>query len=345
MRIALCSADVPFVQGGARNIVEWLHHALRDEGHEVELVYLPFSEAPDLLFRQMAAYRWVDLSTSADRIICVRPPAHLIPHPHKILWFIHHLRSLYDLWETRYRGFPDDARHRGIRRALHATDTAAMLEAQRIFSNSRVVADRLRRFNGVDSEVLYPPLFRPERFACRSSNDEIVTIGRIEHHKRQHLLVQALRYTRTNVKLRVCGASSDSLYGEELKSEIRGSRLGDRVIFEDRWISEAEKVDLLARCLAAAYVPLDEDSYGYTSLEAAHSSKAILTTTDSGGVLELVEDGLNGIVAEPDPQALGDAMDRLFLDRQATRRMGQNGRARIKQLNITWRRVLERLLA
>lgn len=345
MRIALCSSDVPFIQGGARNIVEGLDHSLRDAGHEVERVYLPYAETPDLLFRQLAAYRWVDLSTSADRIICFRPPAHLIPHPHKILWFIHHLRSFYDLWDTRYRGFPDDERHRGMRRALHAADTAAMLEARRVFSNSRVVAERLRRFNGVDSEVLYPPLFRPERFACRSSNDEIVSIGRIENHKRQHLLVQAMRFTRTNVKLRLCGDSSDSLYGDELRSEIRDAHLGDRVTFEDRWISEAEKVDLLADCLAAAYVPLNEDSYGYASLEAAYSSKAVVTTTDSGGVLELVEDGLNGIVVEPDPQVLGDAMDRLFTDRESARRMGENGRARTEALDINWASVLERLLA
>ena len=323
----------------------WLDSYLRGAGHEVELVYLPHTETPDLLFRQMAAYRWVDLSTSADRIICFRPPAHFIPHPHKILWFIHHIRSFYDLWDTRYRGFPDDVRHRGIRRALHAADKAAMLEARRVFANSRVVAERLRHFNGVDSEVLYPPLFAPERFACRSFNDEIVSIGRIEHHKRQHLLVQAMRFSRTSVKLRICGASSNDLYGDDLRSQIREADLGDRVTFEDRWISEAEKVDILADCLATAYVPLDEDSYGYASLEAAHASKAVLTTTDSGGVLELVEDGLNGLVVEPEPQALGEAMDRLFLEREPTRRMGENARARTDHLDISWARVLERLLS
>ena len=344
MRVAVCTSDVPFTPGGARNLVDWLAGHLREAGHDVESVALPFADSPELLFRQMAAYRWIDLE-SADRIICVRPPSHLIPHPNKVVWFIHHLRPFYDLWDSRYRGFPDDLRHRGIRTALHEVDTAALREARRVFANSRVVADRLRRFNGIDSEILYPPLMAPERFRSTGANDEIITVGRIEHHKRQHLLVQALRHTKTPVTLRICGRGTGSLYADELRAVIGHEGVEDRVRFEDRWISEPEKIDLLGASLAAAYVPLDEDSYGYATLEAAHSSKAILTTTDAGGVLEFVTDGVNGLVVEPTPTALGDAMDRLYLAREGTRRMGESALARVAELGIAWGRVTERLLS
>ena len=57
MRIALCSSFVPFVNGGYRNIVEWLETMLLEAGHEVERIYLPEVDSPDLLFRQMAATR------------------------------------------------------------------------------------------------------------------------------------------------------------------------------------------------------------------------------------------------------------------------------------------------
>src|SRR6195952_916410 len=99
MKIALVSTFVPFIYGGARNIVEWLQAMLEKEGHQVERIYLPQIDAPDLLFQQMTAFRWIDLS-SADRVICFRPQAHLIQHPHKILWFIHHIRAFYDLWDN-----------------------------------------------------------------------------------------------------------------------------------------------------------------------------------------------------------------------------------------------------
>ena len=345
MKIALCSSDVPFANGGARNIVDWLEIMLRRAGQQVEKVYLPHLDDPEQLFRQMAGYRWVDLTESADRIVCFRPPAHFIRHPHKILWFIHHIRSFYDLWDTPYRHFPDSAVNRGIRDALRAADTRALGEARAVFTNSRIVSSRLRQFNGVDSTVLYPPVLNSERFHCRSQNDEVVIICRMEPAKRQHLLLEAMRHTLTPVRLRLCGNSLGKEYGEQLRRAIAAGALEDRVTLEYGWITEERKVELLSDCLAAAYVPFDEDSYGYFSLEASHAAKPILTTTDSGGVLELVEHGVNGLVAEPSPGALAEALDQLYSDRNAARYMGERARTRLAELRIDWANVLELLLA
>jgi glycosyltransferase involved in cell wall biosynthesis len=240
---------------------------------------------------------------------------------------------------------PDDAKYRGIRDALRDADTTYLREAKRLFANSKVVSNRLRQFNGLASEVLYPPIYQAERFRFRALNDEIACICRVEHHKRQHLLIEALGQTRTPVRLRLCGVSSGSAYPDELRRQVRDAGLAERVVFEDRWITETEKADVLADCLAAAYVPLDEDSYGYPSLEASHCGKPVLTTTDSGGVLELVEDGHNGLVTAPDARALADAMDRLYRDREATRRMGEDARAQLDRLGINWPTVLEKLLS
>jgi glycosyltransferase involved in cell wall biosynthesis len=112
---------------------------------------------------------------------------------------------------------------------------------------------------------------------------------------------------------------------------------------EDRWISEQEKIERLASALAVAYVPQDEDSYGYCSLEAAHADKAVLTTDDSGGVLELVSNELNGLVVPPDPRALADAMDRLFVDRSRTAAMGEANKSRLQQLGVDWDTVVRAL--
>jgi len=344
MKIALCSTFVPFLFGGARNIVDWLQTMLEQEGHHVERIYLPENDSPDLLFQQMAAFRWIDLS-AADRVICFRPQSHLIQHPHKILWFIHHVRVFYDLYDSPYRGFPDDAKHRGIRDALVAADNAALREAKHVFTNSQVVSARLSKYNQVGSEVLYPPVFQAERFHCRSHSDEIVYVCRLEHHKRQHLLIEALALTTTPVRVRLCGSSAGPHYPNELNELITRLKLQQRVSMENRWVTEEEKVDYLADCLAAAYLPLDEDSYGYPSVEASHASKAILTTTDSGGVLELVSDGVNGYVVDPTPAALAAALDKLYRERAATIAMGVRARARLDELNISWSHVLERLLA
>jgi len=344
MKIILCSSFVPFIEGGLRNIVEWLQVILEQEGHQVERVYLPEIHQPDVLFQQMYTYRWLDLN-AADRVICFRPQSHFISHPHKILWFIHHVRSFYDLWDTPYRGFLDNAKHQGMRDSLRALDTAALQESKHIFTNSQVVANRLLAFNQVKSEILYPPVFQPERFFSRGYNDEIVYISPLEPHKRQHCLVEAMRYTKTKVRLRLCGTSSSRTYYEEIQQMIDGFGIQERVTVDNRWISEEEKIDCLADCLAVAYLPLDEGSYGYPSIEASHASKPILTANDSGGVLELVQNGLNGYVTEPSPKALAEAMDKLYLDKSLTVAMGQAASLRLKDLNISWSHVLQRLLA
>ena len=344
MKVALCSTIVPFIGGGARNIVEWLETMLLEAGHSVERVYLPMVDTPELLFRQMAAFRFIDLSM-ADRIICFRPQSHLIQHTHKILWFIHHIRVLYDLWQNPgYCPYPDDFHYEGVRAALRSADNAALHEAEKIFTNSKVISNRLKKFNQVESEVLYPPVFRPERFQCNGFNNEIVCVCRMEPHKRQHLLVEAMRYTRTPVVLRLCGTGSQS-YLDELRANIHDWHLEEKVIFDARWIQEEEKVSLFGKCLAAAYLPLDEDSYGYPSVEASLASKSVLTVTDSGGVPELVQDGLNGFITSPEPQALAEAMDILYGDRKKAEWMGENARNRLAELNLSWEHVLRRLLA
>jgi glycosyltransferase involved in cell wall biosynthesis len=341
MKIALCSSYIPFVYGGARNIVEWLEAMLLKHGHQVEIVYIPELYNTETSFQQMMTYRWVNLDT-ADRIVCFRPQAHLIPHSHKILWFIHHIRQFYDLWATPY-GFQDTLKNRTMRSALIATDNMAFKEAKAIYTNSKIISSRLKNFNDVRSEVLYPPVIQPERFHCAGYNDEVVYISRLEEHKRQHLLAEALKFTKTPVRVRICGTTNDANYTKKLEGIVDSDQTGDRLKIDNRWISEEEKVKILSDCLAAAYLPHDEDSYGYPSVEASHASKCILTTSDSGGVIELVENGQNGYVSQPTPQALAECLDKLYLDRQVTSKMGEKATEYLAKLNISWDHVVEKL--
>ena len=338
MRFVLASTFVPFVNGGARFIVEWLEQKLLEHGHEVERFYLPFVETPDSLMTQVAALRLIDLSDAGDRLIAFRPPAHVLRHPHKILWFIHHIRAYYDLWDSEY-GPPPTPANRALRGALRQLDTATLGEARQVFTNSQIVADRLRIYNGVPATPLYPPILDPSRFRPGPYGDEIVAICRMEPHKRQHLLVEAMTHTRTPVRLRLCGRTSGEAYAQTLRAAVEAAP-PNRVILEDRWVSELEKADLLAGALAVAYLPHNEDSYGYPSLEAAHAEKAVITTTDAGGVLELIRDGRNGFICPPDPRAIAERFDELYLDRARARALGCANRDRVRDLRIDWDRVV-----
>jgi glycosyltransferase involved in cell wall biosynthesis len=342
MRFILASTFVPFINGGARFIVEWLEAKLVEHGHEVERFYLPFVETPDDLLRQVAALRLIDLSDAGDRLIAFRPPAHVLRHPHKILWFIHHIRAYYDLWDTEYGAAPTP-QNQALRAALHRIDTTTIGEARKVYTNSKIVADRLKTFNGIDATPLYPPLLGPDPFQAGRFGDEIVAVCRMEPHKRQHLLVDAMAYTRTGVRLRLCGRASGEGYAQTLQQAIAASGQASRIVLDNRWISDVEKAERLSSALAVAYLPHDEDSYGYPSLEAARAGKAVLTTTDSGGVLELIIDQVNGFVCPPDARAIAARFDELYLDRERARQLGDANRARVRELKIDWDHVISAL--
>lgn len=345
MRIALCSSFVPFVNGGGRFIVEWLAEELMKHGHQTEIIWLPFVETPDTMFRQMMAYRMIDLAEKADKLIAFRPPAYVIPHPNKTLWFIHHFRKYYDLWGSAFGEARGDSRSQAFRNRLIAADTAAIGEARQIFTNSRVVSNRLKRFNGLDSEVLYPPIYCPERFTPGNYGDEIVLVCRIEPHKRQELFIEAMRFVKTGVKLRLCGLSHDGKYAAKLQNIAGKHGLKSKITIEHRWISEAEKTAIIKDALAVIYAPVDEDSYGYPTLEGALAEKPVVTTHDAGGTLEFVENGRNGFICDPSPESLAAAFDALWRDREQARRMGRAARERICEMRIDWSHVVESVTA
>lgn len=345
MRVIIASTTVPFVNGGGRLIVEWTAEALRAAGHEVEEFLVPFPVDPRALLPAMVGLRALPLADNADRLIAIRWPAHVIRHPNKATWFIHHFRELFDLWDSPYRGMPADAEGNAYREALRRVDNLGLGESQDLFTNSLIVRERVREFNDLEAEPLFPPLGGDtSRFRTDGYGDFVFYPSRVTPIKRQMLAVEAMRHTTTPVRLVIGGRPDAPQFGTQLEAYVREFGLEDRVELRLGWLSEDDKVDLLARCLAVAYLPVDEDSYGYPSLEASHSAKAIVSTVDSGGVREFVDDGVQGFMSEPTPQGLAESFDRLYEDRELARAMGEASSRRRAELHIEWPHVIRRLL-
>ena len=347
MKIIIASTVNPFVEGGSTNIVDWLEETLQVRGHTVETFRFPFSDDSSDMLEQLIAMRLIDLSEHGDRLITIRTPSHLLRHPKKITWFIHHYRSAYDLWGTKYQTIPSTTEGDTCRQAIISADNVGLREAAKVFCNSGVVQQRLRTFNKIEAEVLYPPLLRPDQYNCAEYGDFILYFSRLTHHKRQWLAIESLQYAKTAVKLVIAGSPDPGCepYIEELRRLIQKYKLTDRIMLFPRWMPEAEKIDLFATCLGTLYFPLDEDSYGYPSLEAHCARKAVLTTTDSGGTVELITDDFNGRVTPADPQLIAEAMDDLYANRAMARCLGENGLKRMDELGISWDNVVRRLLA
>jgi glycosyltransferase involved in cell wall biosynthesis len=336
------------VHGGAEVLAEDLRRALVEAGHRVEIVAIPFKPyPPERILDQMLACRLLDLSETAgmpvDRVIGLRFPAYLIPHPRKSIWMVHQHRQAYDLWQHPLSDLHTYANGADVRTAIHAADIKLLPQSRGLFTISSNVALRLKTYCGLNATPLYPPVRDAGLFHTRPAEGFLYFPSRINRLKRQDLVLKALARTRAQVRICFSGPAEEPGFERECASLAHKGGLESRV----QWlgaVSEEKKRDLYARSLGVLFPPMDED-YGYITLEAMLAQKPVITCTDSGGPLEFVIDHQTGIVAEPTPEALAAAMDSLWDDRDRARQWGDAGRQRYDDLRIDWDNVVGALLA
>ncbi|HET6862217.1 MAG TPA: glycosyltransferase family 4 protein [Pyrinomonadaceae bacterium] len=343
--ILICTTQVPFTTGGAELHVEGLRGALVEAGYHAEVVSLPFKWYPPAeIMRSALAWRLLDLSESngkkIDLVIGMKFPAYLARHDSKVLWVMHQYRSAYNLWGTAFDDlstYPEGTR---IRQWIHRCDNQFIGAAKKVFANSKTVARRLRDFNNIDSEPLYHPPPLSGKLNGGDQGDYIFYPSRLEPQKRQELLIEALRHTTTDARIVFAGGSANLQHYADIAKK---AGVSDRVCLLG-FVDEAKLIDLYSNALAVSYLPFDED-YGYVSLEGMLAAKPLIVTKDGGGAAEFVEDQITGFVVDPEPQALAEAIDQIYTDRNQAGRLGERGREKFVSQNISWPNVVEKIIS
>jgi len=342
MKILIVNNASPFIYGGAEFLEDSLQKKLEEYGHSVQLIKIPFSwSTPEAVLDQILAMRLIKIE-NADRVIALKFPAYFIPHNNKVLWLIHQFRQVYDLWGTEYGSFPDDKSGKTTRDQIRHADDIYIPESKKIYAISKVTSDRLKKYNNIQSEILNPPLIDERLYRFQSYGDYIYYPSRINNSKRQWLAVEAMQYTKSGVKLLITGSpdTKDDLI--KLRKSVEKKGVGEKVQIIDHYISQKEKAKYYSECLACAYLPYDED-YGYVTLEAFQCRKSVITLTDSGGTHDLVENGKNGYIVNPNPEDIAQKFDHLFENKLVTREMGNAAFNTIEEKQIRWAKVINKL--
>jgi glycosyltransferase involved in cell wall biosynthesis len=225
-------------------------------------------------------------------------------------------------------------------------------------------ADRTQTvFNGVDSED-----FVGGEHIDRTSSDrdrKIIFVGRISPEKGLHVLLDAFAIVREKhpgVQLEIIGPQKPTpteflaslsddprvakltnfapeKYFSHLQSKLSENDSG--VAFVDA-VNHLELVDRYRHADLLINPSLSE-AFGMSLVEAmATGIPAIATKV--GGMTEIIEDGITGLIAEPDnAPALAEAILQLLRDNQLRESMGKAGRQRVLKL-FCWDRVTENLL-
>jgi len=339
MRVAVCAPQVPFVRGGAELMADELVAALRARGHEAELVTIPFKWYPGTrVLDQALLWRLADLTESdgraIDRVIATKFPAYCVRHPNKVAWVLHQFRQAYDYDRTDLGQFDQSPVDRATRQAVMRLDAVALGEARKVFATSQNVADRLKRFNGIDAAVLPHP---PQSLAYREAEPEgfVLSVNRLDRAKRIDLLIEAAK-REPSLRIVITGEGPDRKRLEQLAAGLNG-----QVRFVGR-VGDDELADLYARSLAVYYAPIDED-FGMVPYEAFLSGKPVVTATDAGGPLEVVRDRETGVVVAPDAAAIAQACAYLAAHVDEAKAWGRAGRALAER--VTWDACVDALLA
>lgn len=344
MKVLVLSTMVPFVHGGAEELFIHLVRNLQSAGVEAEGFRIPFTWNPaERLIDEMLIARQLRLF-NVDRVIALKFPAYLVPWNDKVLWLLHQYRQAYDLLDAGQSNIAPDARGAEIIRAIRTADNAAFAESRRIFVNAPTTARRLMHYNDFSSEVLRPPLNDPELFPGGESEGYVLATGRINAGKRQHLLVRALRHA-PSTRLVIAGPPDAVEDAEMLRRCAAEEGVADRLSLRLGFLPRHELADLVNRSMAVAYLPFDEDSLGYCTMEAFQAGKPVLTSTDAGGVLDIVRHEENGWVADPEPEALGAGLAALTADSARAARWGLAGRAAMEAQQLNWPATIEKLVS
>ncbi len=235
----------------------------------------------------------------------------------------------------RLNGITPDAK----KRLIYWQEARAIQSADLVTAPSQAVVDLTKTWlplrnqavrvipNPVDAQ-LYSPAGTQTQMA------EVLIVGRLEQRKGAALLAESMPGV-----LRHCPHASFRFVGSDgvdAGGRSWRERLLDGVAPEDRHRVHFEQVprDVLIdryRRAAVCVLPSVWENFPYALLEAmACGVPAVGTRT--GGLPELIEDGVSGLIVPPaDSTALTAALCRLLQDSELREQMGRASRQRVKE--------------
>ncbi|MCM2465220.1 hypothetical protein DIC75_02605 [Methanoculleus sp. CWC-02] len=217
-------------------------------------------------------------------------------------------------------------------------DNIGFTESKKVYTIAQNVANRLWGFNQLHGEALYPPPPLMGRYRCGKYDNYIFYPSRLDSAKRQDLVIKAMRYVHRDLRLIISGTGPSQ---ERYKAIAREYGVADRVDFLG-YVSDEQLLELYSNAFCVAYTPVDED-LGYVTMESFFSKKPVITCTDSGGTLEFVRDEENGYIAHPSLEDIAQKINALYESDRA-RTMGENGYQAMRNMNLSWDHVVDKLL-
>lgn len=227
--------------------------------------------------------------------------------------------------------------HSGLSKSIHGIESWVTSQASLTIACSEYMrwetttlfglpADRLVVIaNGTDPDAWKVTKAQREAVRAKYPQPYVLYTGRLQWEKGVQTLVDAFgRLRGTDATLLIAGRGS---YDEQIRAQVAKRRLGKKVAFPG-WLPEGELHALVASA-DAVVVPSLYEPFGIVALEAA-SVAAPLVVARTGGLAEIVVDGVTGRTFEPGDDAdLARVLTDVLADPAKARKMAKAGRQRV----------------
>ncbi len=393
MKIAIVKTDYK-ITGGFEIVIDKLINGLQTRGYDVELIAIDVTKTSNKLYgmklphsiyltnkylidyiNNLNRFKNLDLH-EYDVVISTQPPSFAISHPKHLSFFYHHQKVYYDLYDlTRQQtlSWIKKTAHIFATKMVRSLDSKYLNKNIDFLAGSRHIKERLKRFNGLDTNVSICYAGIDEDFLNFSGEcryDIPICIGRHENPKRAELFVHAMKHIpsirgyvigKGGLTVNLQRVDSYLTYLHSIKKDIEDEYLWKKLIFKIGEIdltnecSELDKngvksnvvfkgevsknilIDEYSNALCVV-CPSYEEDFGLTAVEGMAFGKPIIACEDGGGYVELIDDEKTGFIVKPNAEEIAGVIEYLNENKEIARKIGERGRRKSKK--FTWENTL-----
>ncbi len=209
---------------------------------------------------------------------------------------------------TRYK---NDFYHKWLYKNIHTIHAVTNQVKQQI---EKFIPDNVRPnvamiYMGVESSLIKLEEIKILKNKYNLKDEFIIGIvGRIEHAKGQYLIIEAIkRIEKLNIKALIVGDTMDSKYLNQLKQQTIALKIQDKIIFT----GFTKQVNTYMQLFDVNVLATTNETFGLVVIEAM-INKICIIAANKGGPLEIIEDGVDGLLFNNTKNDLAQKIEFLY---------------------------------
>jgi glycosyltransferase involved in cell wall biosynthesis len=236
--------------------------------------------------------------------------------------------------QSRHMGmtrFKDDVYHRFIYKnisEIHAVTKEVAQQLQKYIPKD-ILPQITTIYPGVDEPKIKQEEIQSLKKQYQLSQDDFVVgiVGRIEEAKGQYKVIEALHILQNrDIKLFVVGAPMQESYLAELEQKVQQLGLHKQVIF----VGFTREVANYMQLFDVHVLATKHETFGLVVIEAM-INRAVSIATAVGGPLEIINDGVDGLLFGGSSEDLAKKIALLYENRVLTQSLKDAGYAKVKE--------------